>query len=385
MLLALTHDDRRFLEQALVLAERGRGCTSPNPMVGAVIVRGAEVQGVGFHAGAGYDHAEVVALKDALRRGAATDGLRGTTMYVTLEPCCHHGRTPPCTEALIAAGVARVVVGAIDPSARVNGRGVSQLRDAGVVVDLADGELGYRARRQNDAFRKHAIRGLPFVTYKYAMTLDGHVATESGHSAWISGEESRRMVHRLRAGSDAVLVGAGTLRADDPRMTARDVDAKRQPLRVVVDPQLRVTRDAAVITSAAEGPVLFVCSPTVDSARRDEVRGWGVDVGSVEPAPGGLTGSPPDPRAVARLLGERDVQSVLLEGGPTLAAAWWAAGLIDRVLAFVAPVLSGGRAAPGPLPVPGTQRMDEALRLRDVEIDTSGEDALISGYLREPY
>jgi diaminohydroxyphosphoribosylaminopyrimidine deaminase/5-amino-6-(5-phosphoribosylamino)uracil reductase len=381
--LTLTHDDQRFLERALVLAERGRGHTSPNPIVGALIVREGEVVGEGFHAGAGTDHAEVVALKDARQRG--TDGVRDATIYVTLEPCCHHGRTPPCTEALIAAGISRVVVGAVDPSPRMNGHGLAQLRAAGVAVDVADGALGYRARRQNDAFRKHAVRGLPFVTYKYAMTLDGHVATESGHSAWISGDESRLRVHQLRAEADAVLVGAGTLRADDPRLTARDVGAVRQPLRVVIDPLLRVAHEAALIASVGDGPVLLVCSPAVDPARADEVRSWGVEVMSVGPAPGGLAGSPPDPTAVARLLAERDVQALLLEGGPTLAAAWWAVGLIDRVLVFVAPILSGGRAAPGPLPVPGTQRMDEALRLRDVELGTSGADAVISGYLREPY
>ena len=383
--MALTDTDRLYLERALDLAERGRGRTSPNPMVGAVIVAGGQVLGEGFHTGAGTDHAEVVALKDAQQRAGSPDVARGATMYVTLEPCCHHGRTPLCTDALIAAGVVRVVVGAIDPSARIDGRGIGTLREAGVAVDVADGEIARRLRRQNDAFRKHAVSGLPFVTYKYAMTLDGHVATESGHSAWISGEESRRAVHLLRAEADAVLVGSGTLRADNPRLTARDVGAVRQPLRVVIDSRLRVTREAALIASAGDGPVLLVCSPTADPARIDEVRSWGVEVAVVDPSAGSLTGGRPDPRAVARLLGGRDVQSVLLEGGPTLAAAWWAAGLIDCVLAFVAPVLSGGRAAPGPLPVPGTQRMDEALRLRDVEVATSGADARISGYLREPY
>ncbi len=217
----LTDADKGFLEQAYQLAERGRGLTSPNPVVGAVVVLDGRMVGQGFHAGPGKDHAEVVAIKDVSR--AYSDAhLTGGTMYVTLEPCCHYGRTPPCTDALIRAGFSRVVVGAGDPSERVNGQGLRQLREAGIQVDLAEGELAYRFRRQNDAFRKHATRGLPFVTYKYAMTLDGRTATETGHSQWITGERSRGRVQQERAWSDAVMVGAGTLRADNPLLTVRD-------------------------------------------------------------------------------------------------------------------------------------------------------------------
>ena len=335
------------MERAIALAERGRGLTSPNPLVGAVVVREGRVVGEGFHAAAGMDHAEIVAMKSAV--GELTPGaLSGATVYVSLEPCCHHGRTPPCTQALIQAGVSRVVVAADDPSAWVHGRGLEELAAAGVTVDVADGDLNYRARRQNDPFRKHVTHELPFVTYKYAMTLDGRVATESGDSRWISGEESRRRVHQMRAWADAVLVGAGTLRHDDPRLTARDVPVHRQPLRVVVDPTLSITRDSALVSTVEEGPVLIVCSDTVPKERRSEAASWGVEVSACA----GGSDAQPDPRDVARLLAARQVQDVFLEGGPRLAAAWWDADLIDRVLAFVAPAIAGGAGSPGPLPRP---------------------------------
>ncbi len=367
------------MERALALAERGRGLTSPNPVVGAVVVVDGRIVGEGYHAAAGQDHAEIVAMKAATAAGFG-QRLRGSTMYVTLEPCCHHGRTPPCADALIAAGVGRVVVGADDPSERVHGHGLKQLRSAGVVVEVAEGDLSYQARRQNDPFRKHATQGLPFVTYKYAMTMDGRVATESGDSKWISGEASRVRVHQLRAQSDAVLVGVGTLRKDDPRLTARDVPLHRQPLRVVVDCRLEVQRRAALIQSASDGPVLLICGEGVPQARRTEVRGWGVQVEAVPPGPSGY----PEPMAVARLLAAREVQSVLLEGGPRLAAAWWDVGLIDRLLAFIAPVVAGGAASPGPLPSLGYAHMDAALRLLDVRVEPSGSDVLMSGFVREP-
>jgi len=377
---ALNDQDRHFLERAIALAERGRGLTSPNPLVGAVVVREGRVVGEGFHAAAGQDHAEIVAMKSAV--GTVTPGvLHGATMYVTLEPCCHQGRTPPCTQALIEAGVTRVVVAADDPSTWVHGRGLEELSAAGVEVDLADGDINYRARRQNDPFRKHVTRGLPFVTYKYAMTLDGRVATESGDSRWISGEESRRRVHQMRAWSDAVLVGAGTLRHDDPRLTARDVAVHRQPLRVIVDPRLAIDHGSALVATVGEGPVLIVCADAVPEANRKKVASWGVEVVAVD---GGSTGRPA-PEGVARLLADRQVQSVFMEGGPRLAAAWWDSGLIDRVLAFVAPVVAGGAGSPGPLPSLGYPHMDAALRLRDVEITPSGADISISGYAAEPF
>jgi len=387
--------DEGYLERALELAERGRGCTSPNPIVGAVIVRGSEVIGEGWHVGPGHDHAEVAAIKDALRRAGlpGSDGgaevaaaaartlCAGTTMYVTLEPCCTYGRTPPCTSAVRAAGFTRVVAGAIDPTPEVNGKGMELLRSEGVRVDLADGHLAQRARRQNDGPRKTVLTGMPFVTYKYAMTLDGRVATDSNDSQWISGEESRALVHRWRAWSDAVVVGAGTVTADDPLLTARTAGCARQPLRVVVDGGLGLRQDSRLVTSRGEGPVLAVCGPGVSADRRAEVEAWGVETVQVALGQDGML----DPLEVVRHLGSRSVQSVLLEGGPTLAGAWWEAGVIDKIAAFVCPRVASGGENRSALRGRGACHMAEAAELQEIEIQTIGSDVLITGYRSGPF
>jgi diaminohydroxyphosphoribosylaminopyrimidine deaminase / 5-amino-6-(5-phosphoribosylamino)uracil reductase len=391
--LPLDEQDTVYLERAMRLAERGWGRTSPNPLVGAVVVAGGRVVGEGYHAGPWRDHAEVAAIKDTLASGArgdtaappqgfdARDLCAGATMYVTLEPCCTYGRTPPCTEALIAGGFIRVVVGAIDPSPNVNGRGLDQLREAGIQIDVAEGELALRMKRQNNGLRKSVATGLPFVTYKYAMTLDGRVATDEGHSRWISSAESRELVHQLRAGSDAVMVGAGTLRADDPRLTAREAACDRQPLRVVLDGRLTLHRDAALVKTLDQGPALAVCGTEVAESRRGEVESWGIETAAVRRGEdAGL-----DPGEVARMLGARGVQTVLLEGGPRVAGAWWAAGLIDRVMAFVCPQIMLGRENRAPFLGAGPVSMSEATRLRELEVLSIGPDLLISGYVGEPF
>lgn len=380
--LPLQEFDRRMLLRTLELAERGRGRTRPNPMVGAMVVREGRVLSEAYHQAAGQDHAEAAALKAAAPGYSApafAGRLRGTTVYVSLEPCSHFGRTPPCADLLVEAGVARVVVAAEDPSAKVAGKGLRRLREAGVEVVVDEGEIGYRARRQNDAFRTWAVEGRPFVTYKYAMTLDGCVATGTGHSRWISGEESRREVHRLRSLMDAVVVGVGTLRADDSRLTVRDLPAVTQPLRVVLDPRLSLERGSALVHTAGEGPVLCVCGPSVPERRMREVTGWGVEVQAVA----GDARGRPLPQEVLALLGAREVQSLLLEGGPTVSGAWWQAGLIDRIVAFVAPVAVGGTGL-APFAGAGSERMDQTARLRDVTTTRFGQDVMVSGYLREP-
>lgn len=382
--MGLSIRDEELLARALDLAERGRGRTTPNPLVGAVVAIDGRVVGEGFHARAGEDHAEVAALRQAApgHVGPEFGGvLRGACVYVSLEPCAHFGRTPPCADTLISAGVTRVVVAAVDPSPQVSGRGLARLRDAGVEVVLAGGCLEHRARRQNGPFRKWATTGLPFTTYKYAMTLDGKIAAESGHSAWISGEAARHLVHLERAASDAVVVGAGTMRADDPLLTARDVGAWRQPRRVVVDPRLTISRSNALVRSIDEAPLLVVCGDRASRERRDEVAGWGVEVVESEADAQGR----PLPESVARILGERAVQAVLLEGGHRFAGAWWEAGLVDRVMAFVAPLVVGGEAAPGPLSIPGRARMDLALRLQETTVQEIEGDVLITGYVGVPY
>ena len=394
-LLALEAHDVLMLERAFSLAEKGRGCTSPNPVVGAVIVRDAKVLGEGYHVGPGRDHAEIAAIRDALRRVEQSSGAgeapldfeaaravcAGTTIYVTVEPCCTYGRTPPCTSALIAARFSRVVVGAIDPTPAVNGRGIDMLREAGIAVDLADGELGSRMKRQNDGLRKLVATGLPFVTYKYAMTADGRLATDTGDARWISSPASRALVHQWRAWHDAVVVGAGTARADDPQLTAREVECRRQPLRVVVGGSATLTRESALVRSLSAGPVLVVAGSDLGDNRRSELRSWGLEVATAGPSVGGCL----EPQAVAALLAERGVQTVLLEGGRRLAGSWWAAGLIDKVAAFICPKLAPGIEHRGALLAPGPALMDQAVALGEVEVRQVGPDVLMTGYTGDVY
>jgi diaminohydroxyphosphoribosylaminopyrimidine deaminase / 5-amino-6-(5-phosphoribosylamino)uracil reductase len=309
------------LERALELAERGRGTTHPNPVVGAVVVREGEVVGEGWHERPGGPHAEVVALQQA------GECARGATLYVTMEPCSHHGRTPPCTDAVVAAGIVKVVAGSLDPNPEVDGLAV--LRRAGLATELDDLPA---ARTQNEAWRTWIARGRPFVTYKAAVTLDGRMTLPGAR--WITGEESRRLVHELRAASDAVAVGMGTFRADAPRLTARGVGAERQPRRLV-----------------------FGAGPLPEGSELELMSG---------PLEVVLAG-----------LGADGVQSLLLEGGPTLAGSFLRAGLVDKLLVFVAPRLSGA----GPPPVVG---LEEPLELLQVTSRPVGADVLISGYVHAP-
>jgi diaminohydroxyphosphoribosylaminopyrimidine deaminase/5-amino-6-(5-phosphoribosylamino)uracil reductase len=313
----------RFYERALELAERGRGKTGHRPVVGAVVVSGGEIVGEGWYEEELVRHAEPAALEQAGEKA------RGATLYVTLEPCSHHGRTPPCADAVVEAGVARVVVGARDPNPVVDGRGLARLAEAGIEVELLD---DLAARRQNEAWRAWKVLGRPFVTYKAAVTLDGRVTVPGRR--WVSGEESRRRVHELRAASDAVAVGMGTVRADAPRLDARDVGATHQPRRLAF----------------GRGPL--------PEGSDLELR----------------TGTLPDELAA---LAQEGVQSLLLEGGPTLATAFLEAGLVDKLLLFAAPVVAGD----GPRVIGDLRRPLDLLHLR---CEPSGEDILVEAYLREP-
>jgi diaminohydroxyphosphoribosylaminopyrimidine deaminase/5-amino-6-(5-phosphoribosylamino)uracil reductase len=391
----LSGDDARYLEFALDLAEKAKGYTSPNPLVGAVVVRKGRILGEGWHAGPGCDHAEIAAIRDALRRkgrkahafesvldaGAVRSVCAGSSMYVTLEPCCTVGRTPPCTTALVGGGFVRIVVGAIDPSPGVDGRGIQLLRAAGIPVELADGPLAHRAKRQNDGLRKSVRRGVPFVTYKYAMSLDGRVATDSGDSCWISSTESRDLVHRWRAWSDAVVVGAGTLARDDPRLTARGVECAQQPLRVVVGRRLDIRRGCALFQSADDGPVLAVVGKDLPPEVREILEGLGAETAVIPEDPSGEL----DPAEVCRLLAARHVQTVLLEGGPTIAGAWWRAGMIDKIAGFISPRILGGLEHRGPLLGPGAAGVHDGTGLREVEIARVGPDVLVTGYREGPF
>jgi diaminohydroxyphosphoribosylaminopyrimidine deaminase/5-amino-6-(5-phosphoribosylamino)uracil reductase len=310
-------------ERALELAERGRGKTGDHPLVGAVVARDGDVLGEGWYEYDGVRHAEAIALEQA------GDAARGAILYVTLEPCSHQGRTPPCADAVIAAGLTRVVVGARDPNPVVDGRGIERIRAAGIEVEVLD---DLAARRQNEAWRVWKPLGRPFVTYKAAITFDGRVSVPGRR--WVSGEESRRRVHELRAASDAVAVGMGTVRADSPRLDARDVGAARQPRRLAF----------------GRGPLPEGSELELRSGSLDEE---------------------------LRALAAEGVQSLLLEGGPTLATAFLAAGLVDKLLLFIAPVLAGdGPHVLGDLAAP--------LELLHLRAEPSGEDVLLEAYLREP-
>jgi diaminohydroxyphosphoribosylaminopyrimidine deaminase / 5-amino-6-(5-phosphoribosylamino)uracil reductase len=344
MTASLTTADREQLKRALELAESGRGRVSPNPLVGAVVVRDGEAIGEGFHAELGDLHAERAALADCRERG---EDPRGATLYVTLEPCAHEGRQPPCVEAILGAGIGRVVIASDDPGEKASGRGPGILRDGGVEVEFATGEEATAARLLNQPFRKHARTGLPLVTLKLAMSLDGQTTTADRDSPWISSPQSLELVHRWRAESDAIAVGIGTVLADDPLLTARPehsgapyepIASKRrtgsgvrQPLRVVFDREARLPLYSRLLQTLDQSALLVVSSQRADSARLAALR----DAGAETLVADGV-------EAALAELGRRDVTSLFLEGGRTLAAAFTAAGQVDEARVFVAPVLLGG-------------------------------------------
>lgn len=365
--------DRLHLARAIGLAEQGRGSVSPNPLVGAVLGRREEILGEGFHGAAGGPHAEVEAIQDS----GGID-LRGATLYVSLEPCCHQGRTPPCTEAILEAGIQRVVVAADDPSEHASGRGLGILRDEGVEVVVADGDLAARARLQNQPFRKHARTGRPFVLFKSAMTIDGKVATRSGDSKWISGERSRALAHRWRGECDGVAVGIGTALLDDPQLTARTAGVVHQPRRVVFDSTARLPLTSNLVRGAREYPLSVVVSRAAPRAATDALAVHGADVvvaaGENEPA---------RIRSALDQLGATGVCSILLEGGPHLAGAFFDAGEIDEIRLFLAPVVFGGKGARNVLEGEGSEAVGEALRASQLDCQRVDDDLLITARIRE--
>jgi diaminohydroxyphosphoribosylaminopyrimidine deaminase/5-amino-6-(5-phosphoribosylamino)uracil reductase len=368
-----TDMDRRHLERAIELAERGRGRVSPNPLAGAVIGRRGEVIAEGFHGSLGGPHAEVEAI-----RAAEGKDLDGATLYVSLEPCCHHGRTPPCTDAIRTSGIDRVVVAADDPSEHASGRGLGILRDEGIEVVVADGDMAALARLQNQPFRKHARTGRPWVLFKSAMTLDGKVATGSGDSKWISGEQSRALAHRWRAECDAVAVGIGTALADDPQLTARDVGAFRQPRRVVFDSLARLPVDSKVVRNARRLALTVVVSRAARRAATDALKAHGVDV---MVAPG--ENEPARVRSALDQLGSAGIASILLEGGPHLGGAFFDAGEVDEMRLFIAAIVLGGRTARDPLEGEGVEAIGDATRALGMKCETVGDDLLLSARIKE--
>ena len=365
-------DSTRHLLRAVELAHLVRGQTSPNPMVGAVIVKDGRVIGEGSTQQPGEAHAERMAL------AACEEDPSGATMYVSLEPCAHHGRTPPCTEAILEAGISRVVIASDDPTTKAAGRGPGILRDEGVEVVWMDGEAAEKARLLNQPFRKHARTGRPLVIFKSAMTLDGKVATVSGDSQWISGEASRARAHRWRAESDAVAVGIGTALFDDPRLTARIEGVARQPRRVVFDSEARLPLDSQLVRGVSEVPVTVVCSRAASRTSVQSLESAGVDVIV-------STGQNEAARVKHALgeLGAREVQSLLLEGGPHLAGAFLEADEIDEARIFVAPLLTGGREAKTAVEGIGIGQIAAAPRALHVDVDRLDDDVLIVARLKD--
>lgn len=362
--------DRAMMQRCLVLAVRALGRTSPNPLVGAVVVKNGNIVGEGFHPGAGQPHAEVFALKAAgfVADSTQENHARGATVYVNLEPCNHYGRTPPCSEALIAAGVAKVVVGIVDPNPLVAGGGIARLRAAGVqVVVGVEAEACYQI---NEAFIHRILYKRPLGILKYAMTLDGKIATSSGHSAWVTNQDARSQVHQLRAGCDAIIVGGNTVRKDNPYLTSHQVGS-HNPLRVVMSRQINLPQDAH-LWDTADAKTLVLTEPGSSPDFQHFLRQKGVEV--VELA--SLT-----PHLVMNHLYDRGFCSVLWECGGSLAASAIAQGAIQKILAFIAPKIIGGSHAPTPVGDLGLTMMNTALNLERVSWRVVGSDCLVEGYL----
>lgn len=360
--------DERYMWMALDLARQGRGKTNPNPMVGAVLVKGGEVVGTGFHEKAGERHAEVIALEEAGERA------RGATLYVNLEPCSHYGRTPPCVDAIIRAGVRKVVMACIDPNPLVAGKGIRRLQEAGVKVKT--GILEEKAIRLNEVFFKYITTKLPFVVVKAAMTLDGKIATVTGKSRWISGEKSRKLVHRLRSMSDGIMVGINTILKDDPQLTARlDGEKDHNPARIIVDSKGRIPLDAKVVQTAFQTKTILATTELAPRDKIETLRTFDMEV-LILPSRNGRV----DLQELILTLGRKEFSILLVEGGGTLNYSLLHGNLIDKVYFFVAPLLLGGKDALTPFEGGGVNEVDDSWVVKDMEMRQVDQDLLIIGY-----
>jgi diaminohydroxyphosphoribosylaminopyrimidine deaminase / 5-amino-6-(5-phosphoribosylamino)uracil reductase len=359
-----------WMKRALALAERGRGAVEPNPLVGAVLVRDDCVVGEGWHELFGQAHAEVNALAQAGSKA------RGATLFCTLEPCCHHGKTSPCTEAILGAGVTRVVAAMLDPFSQVAGQGIARLGDAGVAVEI--GLCQTEARQLNAPYLKLIETGRPYVHAKWAMTLDGKIATATGDSRWISGEESRRWVHELRGRVDAIIVGKGTVLADDPLLTARP-PGPRTALRIVLDRTAALPLTSKLVRTIADAPLMVVTATSADPARAEALRAAGCEILPID-ATGGVSSL----GLLLDELGRRRFTNVLVEGGGGVLGSFHDAGLIDCVHVFVCPILLGGQSALSPIGGVGANRIADALRLENTYVERLGQDLLIHGHITRP-
>jgi diaminohydroxyphosphoribosylaminopyrimidine deaminase / 5-amino-6-(5-phosphoribosylamino)uracil reductase len=362
-------EDEKWMDLALVHAKSGR--PSPNPHVGAVVVKDGELVATGHHERAGTDHAETAAVRAAGPRAA------GATLYVTLEPCNHHGRTPPCTDAIIASKVVRVVVGCRDPNPHVEGKGLEALRAAGIEITLGVREAQCRA--QIIPWTKHVTTGLPYVSIKLALSLDGRIATRSGASKWVTGPDARAKVHLLRSRSDAVAVGIGTAVADDPRLTVRDAPGD-SPLRVVFDTNLRLVPEARLVQTAREIPTLVLCGPDAPQETEMQLTALGVECIRMPLSTEGRL----DVVTALRMLAQRGIVTLLVEGGAELAGSFLAGRLADELHAFIAPILLGPRGRPGAVDWAGPDTPQQAPRIAAPTWELVGEDAYVRGPLTYP-
>jgi diaminohydroxyphosphoribosylaminopyrimidine deaminase/5-amino-6-(5-phosphoribosylamino)uracil reductase len=360
--------DRKYMRMALRLAGKAKGRTSPNPMVGAVVVKNGKVIGRGYHEKAGLPHAEAIALKKA---GSAA---KGSTLYVTLEPCSHtNKRTPPCCPLVIERGVKRVVVAMIDPNPHVSGNGIKKLRAAG--IEVKTGVLEDEATKLNEAFIRHVSTGVPFVTLKIAQTLDGKIATSSGESKWITGEPARREGRKLRDINDGILVGINTVLSDDPSLTTR-IPGGRDPVRIIVDSSLRIPVNAKVLIQKSHARTI-IATVSGSKARIDALRGAGAEVVLTRNIRGRV-----DLRDLMKKLGKRDVMSVLIEGGSEINASALKAGIVDKVVMFLAPMLMTGTDSICSIGGVSPVKLSRARRLRDVTMQFVGQDLMVAGYVR---
>jgi len=355
-----------FIRRALSLAARAYGRTSPNPMVGAVIVKGTRIIAEGYHKKAGTPHAEAIALEKAGARA------RGATLYVSLEPCCHRDkRTPPCTEKIISAGIRKVVIAMQDPNPKVGGKGIEELRRAG--VEVMSGILEGRAQTLNEYYSRYITTGRPFVVLKTAMTLDGKIATPEGESKWITGEKARREVHKLRGGVDAILTAIGTVKADDPSLTCR-TGRYKSPLRIIIDPRLDISPDAKVFCMPPD--TIIVTRTASNTRKKNLLRKMGAKI--LE-----HTGERADLAALMKEMGKSGIMSVLIEGGSSLNASALESGIVNKVMFFIAPKIIGGKES---FPVVGGhayRSLAQAYRVSDTVIKKFGDDILIAGYVKE--
>ncbi len=362
--------DENYMRRALELAEGGWGRTNPNPLVGAVIVRDGEIIAEGCHEKLGGAHAEVAAFRNAKRE------VGGGTLYVNLEPCSHYGRTPPCTEAIIKAGISKVVIAMEDPNPKVCGRGISALKNAG--IETVVGVLEKEAKRLNEIFIKYVTQKKPFVIMKAAMTLDGKIASAAGDSRWISGESSRRQVHLIRDRVSAIMVGINTVLTDNPSLTTRlDSKSGKDPVRIIVDSRGKIPVDSRVINSGSAAGVILATTSAIGDEKEKILTDMGVRIFKLDGAQGHVD--------LARLMEElhrTEIDSVLLEGGGGLNAAALSSEAVDKVMVFIAPKVIGGRDAKTPVEGEGIQFMKDALELRDLSISRFDEDILIEGYVK---